>query len=69
MDISANGAVNVALLQQQASMQQTAQITMLKKAMDMQSQGALMLIATLPSNNTSAQALPSNVGQNINTTA
>lgn len=69
MNISVNGAVNAALLQQQANMQQTGQITMLKKAMDMQSQGALMLIATLPSNNASAQALPPNVGQNINTTA
>ncbi len=67
MEISPNGAVSAVLMQQQASLQQNAQITMLKKAMDIQTQGALALIASLPGNN--AQALPPNVGQNINTTA
>ncbi len=69
MNVSVNGVVNASLAQQQASLSQSAQISMLKKAIDMQSQGALMLIASLPGNNAPSQALPPNVGQNINTTA
>ena len=65
--ISSTGAVSAVLAQQQASSTQSAQITMLKKAMDMQAQGALQLIASLPSNNQAG--LPDHIGKNINTTA
>ncbi|MPQ77191.1 putative motility protein [Hydrogenovibrio sp. JE_KL2] len=54
---------------QQGQAQQAAQISMLKKSMDMQSQGALALIESLPSATPSTQGLPPNLGNNINTTA
>lgn len=48
MDISANAAVSAALAQQQVYSQGETQVAMLKKAIDTQSQGALQLIASLP---------------------
>lgn len=68
MEISANGAVNAALAQQEVYAQQNVQVSMLKKAMDVQAEGALALINALPTPPTS-QGLPANVGNNINTTA
>ncbi|MBN2606164.1 YjfB family protein [Hydrogenovibrio sp. JE_KL2] len=69
MDISPNQAVSMAMTMQQGQAQQAAQISMLKKSMDMQSQGALALIESLPSATPSTQGLPPNLGNNINTTA
>lgn len=69
MDVSANAAVNAALQQQQVYTQQEVQVSMLKKAMDVQTQGALSLIEALPSATPSTQGLPPNLGQNINVTA
>lgn len=68
MEISANGAVNAALAQQEVYAQQNVQVSMLKKAMDVQTEGALALINALPSPPTS-QGLPDNLGRKINTTA
>lgn len=69
MDISPNQAVSMAMTMQQGQAQQAAQISMLKKSMDLQSQGALALIESLPSATPSTQGLPPNLGNNINTTA
>ncbi|KUJ74271.1 hypothetical protein AVO42_02325 [Thiomicrospira sp. XS5] len=69
MEISANAAVNAAMQQQQAYTQQEVQVSMLKKAMDVQTQGALSLIEALPAPTPSTQGLPANLGNNINVTA
>ena len=48
----------------------TAGTSVLKKAIDMQAQTALILIDSIPQTQTVNPAnLPSNLGQNINTTA
>lgn len=64
--LSANGLVNMAVSQQQGALQEQVGVSMLKKAIDMQSQGVLSLINTLPQ---PGKGLPMNVGNNINTTA
>lgn len=66
--VSANGAVSAALAQQQANTQTQVQVSMFKKALDTQTEGALALINALPQT-PSTQGLPPNLGQNINTTA
>lgn len=43
-------------------------MTMLKKSIDIEAQGAMALINAIPQPQSSAH-LPSNLGQNINTTA
>lgn len=68
MDISPNQAVSMASAMQQGQAHQDVQVAMFKKAMDLQSQGALTLIQSLPSA-PSTQGLPANLGNNINTTA
>ncbi len=68
MDISPEMAVNSALNMQQGQLQQQAQISMLKKAMEIQTQGAVALIESLAAA-PSTQGLPANLGNNINTTA
>lgn len=67
--VSANGAVSAVLAQQQAYTQQEVGVTMLKKAIDSQSQGALSLIQTLPQASPVPQPAQGNLGQTINTTA
>lgn len=65
--VSAGGAVAGAMAQSQAYAKQEVQVTMFKKALDAQTEGLLTLlegVAPVPSAN-----LPSNLGQNINTTA
>lgn len=69
MEISANGAVNLAYAMQQANTQQQVQVSMFKKALDVQTQGALALLEALPSPVSSTQGLPANLGNNINVTA
>lgn len=66
--VSAGGAVSAALAQQQVQTQGEVQVSMLKKAIDVQSEGALALINALPQA-PSTQGLPPNLGQNVNTTA
>lgn len=65
MDISPNSAVSTAMAMQQGSKHQEVQVTMLKKAIDTQSQNASALIESVPS----TKGLPSNLGNQINTTA
>lgn len=69
MDISPNQAVSMAMSMQQGSSHQDVQISMLKKAMDVQSQSAMALIESLPSAAPSSKGLPANLGNNINTSA
>jgi hypothetical protein len=63
--VSASGAVSAALAQKEVYQQQEVQVTMLKKALDVQAEGALALLEGL----TPSQHLPDNLGKNINTTA
>lgn len=70
MDISPNAAVSAVLQQTQVNTHQAVQVSMFKKALDLQAQGALALIESLPSVAPSTtQGLPPNLGNNINTTA
>lgn len=66
--VSAAGAVSALLAQQQVHTQQQVGVSMFKKALDTQTSNALALIADIPKP-PSTQGLPSNLGQNINTTA
>lgn len=66
--VSAGGAVAAALAQKEVYAQGDVQVTMLKKALDTQTEGALALINALPKT-PSTQGLPANLGQNINTKA
>lgn len=68
MDISPNAPVYAHQQQQTVNTHQQVQVSMLKKAMDMQAEGALALIQSLP-NAPSPQTLPANLGNHINTTA
>lgn len=63
MDVGniANLATSMAL----ARTDQAIGIAVLKKALDAQASGAIALIAAIPA----PQNLPSNLGQNVNTTA
>lgn len=69
MDISANGAVSMALAMQQANTHQQVQVSMFKKALDVQTQGALALLEALPAPTPSNKGLPANLGNHINVTA
>lgn len=66
--VSAGGAVSAALAQKEAYAQQDVQVNMFKKALDMQSQGAMALIDAIPSPD-GRQGLPANLGNSINTSA
>jgi hypothetical protein len=67
MEISANGAVNAVLEQKQAQTMQQVQVTVLKKAMDMNSQSALGLINAITNPSPSVmQSVNPNLGQNVN---
>jgi len=50
MDVSPAGLVNASTQMQQSQVAQTAQILVLKKAMDIQASGALALLQALPAN-------------------
>lgn len=63
--VTAGGAVSAALAQKEAYAQQDAQVTMLKKAIDMNTQGALAMIDSI----VPSAKLPDNLGQNVNTKA
>ena len=68
MEISPNAAVAQAVAMQQSEVKQQVDVSMLKKSMDIQAQGALALIEALPSV-PSSQGLPAHIGNNVNTTA
>jgi len=63
MDISPAALVNAATQMQQGQVAQTAQVLVLKKAMDIQASGALALLQALP------LATSGNLGTQVNTTA
>ena len=65
--VSAAGAVSAALAQKQVYSEQEAGVAMLKKAIDSQAANALALVNSVPAP-PNTQSLPTNLGQNINTT-
>ena len=67
MEISANGAVNAVLEQKQAQTMQQVQVSMLKKAMDMNGQAAVGLISAITNPSTMAlQSVNPSLGSNVN---
>lgn len=54
---------------QAQSMSARVGVTLLKKALDIEAQSALALIAAIPRPAPTPSRLPPNLGQNINTTA
>lgn len=63
MDISPSALVNTATQMQQSQVTQTAQVLVLKKALDIQATGALALLQALP------LATSGNLGTQLNTMA
>ena len=63
MDISPAALVNAATQMQQSQVAQTAQVLVLKKAMDIQATGALALLQALP------LVTSGNLGTQVNTMA
>ena len=63
MDVSPAALVNAATQMQQSQVTQTAQVLVLKKAMDIQATGALALLQALP------LATSGNLGTQVNTMA
>ena len=63
MDISPTAVVNATLQMKQSQVAETAQILVLKKAMDIQANGAMALLQALP------LATSGNLGTQINTMA
>ena len=63
MDISPSALVVASTQMQQSQVAQTAQVLVLKKAMDMQATGALALLQVLP------LATSGNLGTQVNTMA
>ena len=63
MDISPAAMVNAATQMQQSQVAQTAQVLVLKKAMEIQANGALALLQALP------LATSGNLGTQVNTMA
>lgn len=67
MDISPAALVNASTQMQQSQVAQTAQLLVLKKAMDIQASGALALLQALPAN--LPLATGGSLGTNVNTLA
>lgn len=65
--VSAGGVVAGAMAQNQVYAKQEAQVTMLKKSMDVQADAVLTLLEGVAI--TPSSKLPANLGQNVNTTA
>lgn len=63
MDISPTAVVNATLQMKQSQVAETAQILVLKKAMDIQANGAMALLQALP------LATGGNLGTQVNTMA
>ncbi len=68
MNISPEQAVSMAVNMKQSQTHEQVGISMLKKAIDVQAEGALALINALPSA-PSTQGLPANLGNNVNVKA
>ncbi len=69
MEISANGAVSAMLEQKQAATMQEVQVSLFKKALDMNSEGALALINAATEGVAPTSSNPPNLGQNIDVRA
>ena len=69
MEISANGAINAMLEQKQAASMQEVQVNLFKKALDMNTEGALALVNAATQTATPAASNPPNLGQNIDVRA
>lgn len=69
MEISANGAVSAMLEQKQAATMQEVQVSLFKKALDMNSEGALALINAATEGVPPTSSNPPNLGQNIDVRA
>mgnify|MGYP000878536081 CR=1 FL=1 len=69
MEISANGAVSAFLEQKQAASMQEVQMSVFKKALDMNTEGALALVNAATQAGTPASSNPPNLGQNIDVKA
>ena len=67
MDVTNIASVATSLSNANANANQTVSTAVLKKAVDVSAEGALVLIQALPGNQ-STQNLPSKLGKNINTT-
>lgn len=69
MEISANGAINAMLEQKQAASMQEVQVSLFKKALDMNTEGALALVNAATQTATPVASNPPNLGQNIDVRA
>ena len=67
MDVSPAALVNAVTQMQQSQVTQTAQLLVLKKALDMQASGALALLQALPTN--LPLATSGTLGTQVNTLA
>lgn len=67
MDVSVTGIVNLSTQMQQSKAAETAQMLVLKKALDMEANSALSLLQAVPGNLPLAQS--GNLGTQVNTTA
>jgi hypothetical protein len=69
MEISANGAISAMLEQKQAANMQEVQVSLFKKALDINTQGALALVNAATQPTAPAATNPPNLGQNIDVKA
>jgi hypothetical protein len=68
MEISSNGAINAMLEQKQAASMQEVQVSLFKKALDTNTEGALALV-NAATQTTNPASNPPNLGQNIDVKA
>ena len=69
MEISANGAINAMLEQKQAASMQEVQVSLFKKALDINTEGALALVNAATQGTATGNSNPPNLGQNIDVKA
>ena len=69
MEISANGAINAMLEQKQAASMQEVQVSLFKKALDINTEGALALVNAATQGAATGNSNPPNLGQNIDVKA
>lgn len=69
MEISPNGAINAVLAQKEAAQMQEVQVSMFKKALDINTEGALALIGAATQVGETMTSNPAHLGQNIDVRA
>lgn len=69
MNVNMSTSVTLASAAGQAATGEAVGLSVLKKAMEIESQSAMMLINSVAQPDKSAASLPSHLGQNVNTTA